>query len=866
MKSKIRGRGMKFACIVLAFAVLFSSVSILLCEVANTGVAVAETAEGAQATSESTNDLTSDSNKVYMPNYDTEVITKTFSKPTVATFGQHDASYYPSYTNKLDSADFDDVKKTAILTENQKMLDDVKEWYEAGTLRQNLKKHVSADGQFSNANGSYNSAPRVEKVISINNQATPRKRSLGVFAPGGEVLTITIDESLVGKLTVNIGYPYSASDLGSGKFNRWPNDRMAQFFLSFKLNDTVNYIGSPLGGMVTLDGVSANLGDFDITVSGGVDMPDYKLGVSTKEDWQNILAAPAPYVWLLTPYQYFVMPKAEIADIDDPYNALLWWHKASMISMYGMAREDTAHFYTPVISIYDSYVFIGEAVATVWAFYTNAPSYWCHGVLDYDNLMYGGSWGALHEYNHHHQSHAYNDTEWGVGGHDEITNNVLNAISYILLTDIALARSENSTLKGWAAVSDPYTNYQRLASKSENVSDYESFDTDKLFGFADIMHTFGAENFLEYLRAMYGYGDAVDGYKGTNLTEDNYLTTQDGFTLFASLFFKTDFTDYFRNVWHFKISAKVVNQIKRHNFDKFFSLTNLYSAGVKGVETGRAYQIKAGEATLLKFDEFTATSGKSFQLVKVSEPEHGTLTDNKDGTFSYLPDSDFAEDSIDLTYKVKVGGKSYKRTLVVKLIADTVVTAERAAGTKTYSTYVDLRNLYLNKWYRDAAMGHDFNVYSSRESLFSYDNISNWTTVSGNYINGTAKHTDSGKVSFYVTGTDLVLYSTNAESTITIDGTTYTIDANDNERSPSFTIDGLTDTQHLVVIEGKDMTFDMIKISAVPWTRATLPNAVVRSSYVNWGGMSVVIVIGVGFIGVLTAFVVINVKQKKSKA
>ena len=453
MKSKLRNTSIRIFSIALALILAFGSVAILLSE-SNSGIALAK-AKTPIADASVNNDLTSGMDEVFLPNYDTEVITKTnLDKPTVKTFGDHDASYYPSYTNQI--KDLDESKQKIILAENQKMLADVKVWYAAGTLKDNLKKHVSADGQFSNAAGSYDDAPRIEKVITINNKSTPRKRSLGVFAPGGEVLTITIDESLVkAGLTVNIGYPYQGEcDIG-GANNRWKNDRMAQFFLPFKLTQAVTYIGSPLGGMVTLDGVNTSLGDFDITISGGVDMPDYKLGVSTKEDWKNILAAPGPYVWLLTPYQYFVKPKLEIADIEDPYNAMLWWHKVSMISMYSMAREDTGHFTTPVISVFDSYVYIGEGVAKVWAFVTNAPKYWCHGMVDYGNLMSNGAWGAIHEYNHHHQSHAYASAEWGVGYSDEITNNVVSALSYILLTDVAATRSESNLLNGWGAVSDP---------------------------------------------------------------------------------------------------------------------------------------------------------------------------------------------------------------------------------------------------------------------------------------------------------------------------------------------------------------------------------------------------------------------------
>ena len=1002
---KLNSTVFKFTCIVLAFVLLFASVQILAAELGGyVATAFADTGESTQATS-GVNDLTSDSSLVYLPNYDTSVITKqNLRKPRIKTFGEHEASYYPSYTNQLAAADFDDAKKAAILAENQKMLADVKEWYAAGTLKDNLKKHVSADGQFSNAVGNYNKAKRIEKVVTINNVATPRKRSLGVFAPAGEVLTITIDESLVGKLTVNIGYPYSASDIGSKQFGRWPNDRMAQFYLEFPLNSTVNYIGSPLGGMVTLNGVAAALGNFDIKVSGGIDMPDYKLGASTKEDWQAILAAPAPYVWLLTPHQYFVMPKEYIKDIEDPYQALLWWHKASMISMYSIGRENTSHFMTPVISIYDSYVFTGEAVATVWAFYTNSPNYWCKGILDYDNLMYSGAWGGLHEYNHHNQAYVYptnHDTEWGVGGVTEMTNNVLNAICYIALTDIALERSETNIFNGWAAVSDPYSNYRRLSNKSASVSGYEAFQTDKLFGFVDLMHTYGADKFMQFVRAMYGLVK-VDGYDGTNLTQDTYLKTQDGFALFASLFYRTDFVDYFTKVWHFNISADVVNKIKSYNFDEYFSINNLYSAGVKGVETGRAYKVNEGETTLFRFDRFTLSSADNFVLESVSEPKHGKLTNNHDGTYSYLPDSGFTEDSMDLVYKVMLNGKTYTRTLAVKLTNAANAQEEREAASKIYPSYVDFRNKFLSNFYSDViryipseakcvdndgnevktvpnadiyamfdgntstgfhtawqgtltkyphnyyftfdeatnfnrinfkfqdngtkgyyaigeyeiytsedgvnyelltsgknqetnfsvqfdtfvstkyvklvvksnssgkgftnitelefaqsiSMGDDYNVYSSSDSSLNYS--WKWKSVVGNYLNSQAKRVNTGKVKFYLTGTDLMLYSTNAKSKITIDGVTYTIRENSTDHSPSFVIDGLSEGKHLVVIDAKDMSLDMIKTTGVV--------SYAKGRFVNWAGLGVAIALAVAFAGVGIYCIVVTVKQRKKSS
>ncbi|MCH5159489.1 MAG: M60 family metallopeptidase [Clostridiales bacterium] len=1002
MKSKINYATIRIFSFMLAFVLAFGSVAILIAE----GCSSVALANARDATSQDdeivSNDLTSGLDEVYLPNYDTEVITKTnLKKPKVETFGDHDASYYPSYTNQLSGADFSDEKKTDILNENIQILADAQNWFAEGTLKDNLKKHVSADGQFFNAAGNYDKAKRIEKIVTVNSKHTARRRSLGVFVPAGEIITVTIDESLVKSgLTVYIGYPYSSNDIGAGNIGRWSGDRMARFTMTFELKETVTYIGSPLGGMLSLNLVSSNLGNFDIKVSGGVDMPDYKLGVSTKDDWHNILAAPAPYVWLLTPHQYFVMPKAYINDVEDPYLALLWWHKASMISTYGIAREDTGHFYTPVISTFDSYVFVGEAVATVWAFYTNCPNSWCKSVLDYDNLMYGGAWGALHEYNHHHQAHSY-ATQWGVGYVDEMTNNVLNTACYIYLTDIALTRSADKMLGGWAVVSDPYSNYNRLASTSANKDTYEAFDTNKLFGFVDMMHTFGAGKFLDFIRAQFGYGE-VEGYEGKNLTQDTSLQNADNFALFASLFYKTDFVDYFTKVWHMPLANDTVNRIKSYGFDEYFSINNLYSAGVKGIETGRAYQVGAEETTVLDFAKYTNCSVDTFTLESVSQPQHGTLVKNGDGTYSYTPDKGFTEDSFDLDYKVTLNGKTYSRTLVVKLVAQSVVEAERAEGTKTHAAFVDFRNQYMSNWYsnvvkstpsevacvdnegnpvktvngadvnamfdgqtstgfhtawqgtmtpyphnyyftfEEAALfnrinfrfqdngskgyyaigeyeiytsgdgvnyelltagnntetnfnvvfdtavtakhvklvvksnasgkqftniteiefaqsvnvGNNYNVYSSKNGVFNYSR--RWRGISGNYLNSQAQYTKSGKVKFYVTGTDLMLYSTNANSKIRIDGVTYAIGANDKNYSPSFVIDGLSEGRHLIEIDAKDMRLDMIKTSGIV-SRAKGP-------FVNWGGMGVSIAVGVALIAAITAVIVLEYLSKKKSA
>ena len=131
-----------------------------------------------------------------------------------------------------------------------------------------------------------------------------------------------------------------------------------------------------------------------------------------------------------------------------------------------------------------------------------------------------------------------------------------------------------------------------------------------------------------------------------------------------------------------------------------------------------------------------------------------------------------------------------------------IVVKSQAAGKKFY-------NISEIEFLQTLDMGTEYNAYSSSNALLNYDK--KWKAVSGNYVNTTAKYTNKGTVKFYLKGTDLMLFSTNGESKIKIDGVTYTIRENRSDYSPSFIIDGLSDGIHLIEIEANDMTLDLIK-------------------------------------------------------
>lgn len=599
------------------------------------------------------------------PNYDnSEILSPNINAdgqkvtPPVQTFGEHEKEYYPSYFNPLTLSN---EKKQALFDENKQIIDDTP----AAVAEGRLKKHISADGQFYGMVP--DDAPRIVKKVNINH-IVPRRHSLGVFAPAGEILTVTIDESMVGKnLLVMIGYPRVENNVsGPEKFGRMAGNRMPCLNVSFRLTSTETKIGSPFGGMVILEDVNGASEDFSITISGGVDSPDYLLGVSTKEDWQKIMKSPSPYVWLISPYVYHIAPKAYLQNVNDPYDAMMLWHKAASLSLYTIGREN---FTTPIMQIYDDYVPTGAAVAFQWGFFSILPASWCSGALSYEGTIKSGGWGNFHEFNHHNQCLQYSANPWGIGDNTEVTNNALNAMTYIAYTDIAASRTDTigpANGSHWEVISDPYYNYRKLTSEAQKVTNFESLGTNKVFAYADLMHNFGVEKFAEFVRAMYGL---VEGFEENSLISNSFYKTEDGFALVACKFFEKDFVDYFTKVWKLNLSEQTISEIKSLGYEEFFSLSNVYSAGIKGLETGRSYKVNVGVENVFDFVGKTYCSAENATLKKIGTPQNGKLTRNEDGTYSYVMNKNAKEDEFDLVYEVSLNGKNFERTLKVKLVA-----------------------------------------------------------------------------------------------------------------------------------------------------------------------------------------------------
>lgn len=180
-------------------------------------------------------------------------------------------------------------------------------------------------------------------------------RSTGLYAPPGELITITCG-SLQGNLTAQIGCHTDALDPqifaldDNGKPDkdlpinlmkvkmgwqqvtdnralfRWP-EMVRRFSITRKKAEIANALGGPL--YFTWSGGKRPM---DIEISGCVQMPYFRLGLDTDEDWRNTIRHyPAPWAEIETKNLIITVQSGNVRHIDHMTALAQWWGKAVAI-------------------------------------------------------------------------------------------------------------------------------------------------------------------------------------------------------------------------------------------------------------------------------------------------------------------------------------------------------------------------------------------------------------------------------------------------------------------------------------------------------------------------------------------------------
>ena len=185
--------------------------------------------------------------------------------------------------------------------------------------------------------------------------------STGLYVPPGEVVTLDCG-SLAGSLTARIGChsdnlppkivpldedgkplnnPYDPQPINMMKVKmgwqqitddrplwRWP-DMVREFAITKKRQE----IGHVLGGVLWFKW-SGGRRPMDVEVSGCVQMPWFRLGLDTNEEWVSTISKyPAPWAEVQTKTVILTVPSEDVRHITDMQALAQWWGKAASIML-----------------------------------------------------------------------------------------------------------------------------------------------------------------------------------------------------------------------------------------------------------------------------------------------------------------------------------------------------------------------------------------------------------------------------------------------------------------------------------------------------------------------------------------------------
>jgi hypothetical protein len=258
-------------------------------------------------------------------------------------------------------------------------------------------------------------ATRVAKTVNLPANIAGWQ-STGVYAPAGELIRVRIGSQDIRRgLRVQIGC-HTDNLLTSEDAEEWR--RFPVLTTSTPVKQSETQIANPFGGLVyvcTPGGAPADRNRIRIEIIGAVEAPFYRLGETTKADWQHIRQAPAPWGELVCRTVTLSVPSEHLRDLDDPEKLMRIWEKIIDDQDWLAAlpkRITHPERLVPDVQISAGYMHSGYPVMC----HAN-PS--ARDMVDAHRLTTDGDWGFFHEYGHNHQR-----GEWTFAGFGEVTCNL----------------------------------------------------------------------------------------------------------------------------------------------------------------------------------------------------------------------------------------------------------------------------------------------------------------------------------------------------------------------------------------------------------------------------------------------------------
>ncbi len=252
-----------------------------------------------------------------------------------------------------------------------------------------------------------------------------RRIETRLYAAPGATLTVTIPADKVNAgLSIDIGCHIDVNF----HLDRW--NRFPKVTRRVPLTQTVTQTGNVFGGLVWIAvPAGANLGDFNVSISGALEAPCFQLGVDTDETWNSTLKhLPGAWGCIMTenvpaygntPAFVAYVSRAQLQDVASAEAVALHWKEV-------METADHYMGYTAFRKRGESALSDRDIVAG--GGHAGYPVMMAYGDSDVlvDDVLANGDWGYYHELGHTFQD-SFNGN-YGIATHGEVDVNLVPAL------------------------------------------------------------------------------------------------------------------------------------------------------------------------------------------------------------------------------------------------------------------------------------------------------------------------------------------------------------------------------------------------------------------------------------------------------
>ena len=258
------------------------------------------------------------------------------------------------------------------------------------------------------------SAKRVKQSAKVDT-SVPEWHGIGLYAPPGEVVTITVPASAA---SAGLGIRIGAHTDTLWHLDKW--ERFPEVSMHAPIKTSTTLVSSAFGGTIFIDvPARCSLGVIEVTVMGAVTAPRFVRGVTTHEEWISTLrSAPGPWTELEGRLVILSVPSEAVRDLDDPEGLMAYWDEVleKCYSFYAAPKRLRPERYCVDREISAGYMHSGYPIMTG----DDVAKTFC------DVSILRGSaaikcWGFYHEMGHNFQR-----PEWTWESFGEVTNNLFS--------------------------------------------------------------------------------------------------------------------------------------------------------------------------------------------------------------------------------------------------------------------------------------------------------------------------------------------------------------------------------------------------------------------------------------------------------